>query len=540
MDNKESRIGSRSPIAMQSGLFWPKQRVAKTPRLRADAAQVMLVLAMSGLPLATPLADPARANSVMLPSAKQREMIQLLEERWQEASDQLTKAGKNITLKEAIQMGLLNNPALTKTYAELEGATWQARAIRREWWPSLTGNNPDPLAIGFRNEEASSTRTDTATGQTSRTSTSQRQLVSAPRARLSWTFLDPTRTPRLKASLATQEARSLAFDISARNLVLDIQSAYYKLQEVRDVRQDYERIYALTRTQISQAKTLRKGGLDTQGDIDQLRAQLLQQLVQLIQIHEQEVIAANQLAYTLSLRPGQLLLASERLEPQGSWTKPLQATIEEALILREEIRAGLANADNQKWIARSLLSRYLPTVALVGQSQLITQSGSTVGTGEGNASTRNSLNNGRNDIGLGFNWLLFDGGINRAQSQALRQQANATLAATDDERLTVTLQVQNSYANYDGSRMVIEAAREQLKEARKSVDYAAKTYNGTTIAATTFIQNIQSYLNASQAYKSSLRKYNVAVASLYRYSAQWPSETGQDLDQRRKQLRGGG
>ena len=524
---------------MHSGVICPKQPIAASQRPRASTAKDILVMAVAALALIGARADPAFANAAVMPAAKQRELIQLLEERWQEASDQLTRRAQSVTLRQAVQIGLLNNPALAKTYAELEGATWQARAIRREWWPSLTGNNPDPVAVGWRNDQATVSRTDEATGVTRTTSTDQRMLASAPRARLNWTFLDPTRTPRLKASLATQRARALAFDISARNLVLDIQSAYYKLQEIRDIREDYDRIYALTRQQIGQAKKLRKGGLDTQGDIDQLRAQLLQQLVQLIQIHEQEVIAANQLAYTLSLRPGELLLASERLEPQGSWANGLQPTIEEALALREEIKAGLANAESQNWLAKSLLSRYLPTVALVGQSQWITQSGSQTSRGETAGSTKNSLNDGRNDVGLSFNWLFFDGGVNQAQSKALQEQGNATLAATNDERLAITLQVQNSYASYDGSRMVIDAAREQLRETRKSVDYAARTYNGTTIAATTFIQNIQLYLNASQAYKGSVRKYNVAIASLYRYSAQWPEESSQDLEERKKRLRTG-
>lgn len=517
-----------------------KQPVPAAARAKTYVAKVILVLSMAGLDLTTAQAAPKPGNAVAMPTTKQRELIQLLEERWQQASDQMNKGSQSISLQQAIQIGLLNNPALAKTYAELMGATWQARAIRREWWPSLTANNPDPVAIGLRSEGSSSTRTDDATGRTSRTSTDQLLLITTPRARLTWTFLDPTRTPRLKASLANQKARSLAFDISARNLVLDIQSAYYKLQEVRDIRQDYERIYALTRTQINQAKKLRKSGLDTEGDIDQLRAQLLQQLVQLVQIHEQEVVAASQLAYTLSLPPGQLLLASEQLAPAGTWAKPLQPTIEDALALREEIKAGLANAENQNWLAKSLLSRYLPTVALVGQSQLSTQSGSQTATGESSSNTRNSQNGGRNDIGLSFNWQLFDGGINQAQSQALQQQANATLAATDDERLTITLQIQSSYANYDGSRMVIETVKEQLKATRKSVDYTAKTYNGTTIAATTFIQNIQSYLSASQAYKSAVRRYNVAVASLYRYSSQWPAEASQDFENRRQQLQAGG
>ena len=80
--------------------------------------------------------------------------------------------------------------------------------------------------------------------------------------------------------------------------------------------------------------------------------------------------------------------------------------------------------------------------------------------------------------------------------------------------------------------MVIDMAREQLVIARATVDYTARNYNGSTIDATTFIQNIQNYLNAARSYKASVKDFNIAVAGLYRYSARWPANTQVELQDR--------
>jgi outer membrane protein TolC len=324
----------------------------------------------------------------------------------------------------------------------------------------------------------------------------------------------------------------LLFDVSARNLILDIQEAYYRLQEARELREDYTRIYQLTRTQITTAQRLRRAGSGTKGDIDQLRAQLLQQLTQLTQIYEQELIAANQLAYTLSLSPGKLLLPSERLLPVQPWGTPLQPTIDEALALREEIKANLASADSFGWLSRASLSLYLPAVGLLAQSQMTTDSSSSLNTGPQTSWNQNNSAQLANALGLGFNWLMFDGGRRSADASVLNQQALASRSQADVTRLLVTLQVQNSYATFSSNEMVIDMSREQLVIARATVEYTARYYNGSTIDATTFIQNIQNYLNAARSYKASVKDYNIAVAGLYRYSARWPANTQAELQDR--------
>ena len=455
-------------------------------------------------------------------------MIDVLQERWERACSQLQDR-ELISLDQAIRTGLLNNPILSKTFADIQASQWQAIAVRREWYPSLTANNPVTppwsLAIG-------SSSGNQSTNSSAKTYTTTDSLSTSPRIRLEWSFLDPTRTPRLKSNLALVNAQQLLFDVSARNLILDIQQAYYDLQEKRELREDYTRIYHITQDQISTAQALRRSGRGNKGDIDQLRSQLLEQLTELIQIYEQELIAANQLAYTLSLSPGKLLLPSERLEPVTGWSTPLQSTIDEALSLREEIKANLASADSFGWLSRARLSQYLPSVSVLGQSQLTTNSQSQVNTSSQSTWSASDSAHLSNSIGIGFNWLLFNGGRDTANATALSQEAQASRYQADISRLLVTLQVQNSYATFTSNQMVTDTAKEQLVTARATVDFTTRNYNGSTIAATTFIQNIQNYLSAARSYKASVRNYNIAVASLYRYSARWPSNALSDLKTR--------
>jgi hypothetical protein len=93
------------------------------------------------------------------------------------------------------------------------------------------------------------------------------------------------------------------------------------------------------------------------------------------------------------------------------------------------------------------------------------------------------------------------------------------------------------YAVFDTSQIVISTAFEQLRAARATVDYTSANYNGSSIDATTFIQNIQNYWKAAKSYKAAVNRYNVSVASLYRYSALWPGLSYSGIERRIPRLK---
>jgi len=480
--------------------------------LKALIPLLLLPAAVAAAPLQAQRLGGLTPPTSSMPLVPVRSQLQALENQWRTICSDLD-GRPQISLKEALRLGLSNNPILAQNYAEIAASEFRTTAIRREWYPSLfftqPNNAPWDLAIG--------TQTSNQSGTGSTTShQSLKQLYSSPRLTMQWSFLDPTRAPRLKSQLSSYYSQQLLFDISARNLVLDIQKSYYALQEATELRNLYNDIYLLTKDQLARALRMRNQGMDTSGEISQLRTQLLEQLIQLIQLFQQQLLAANALARVLSLSPGELRMPSDPLKPVAPWTPSLQSTINDALLTREEIQNNLANASSLSWSSKALTQSYLPSMALMSQSQLTTNDQFQSSSGSSSNSTLS------NSVGLKFNWLVLDGGVVASQASALRQRAQAADYQASEMRYQVTQQVQDSYANYITTRIVINTALEQLHTAKEAVFFTSRNYNGTTVNATTFDQTIRNFLAAAKSYKASVRDFNSAVASLYRYSSSLP------------------
>ncbi|MCP9775904.1 TolC family protein [Cyanobium sp. WAJ14-Wanaka] len=467
-----------------------------------------------------------------IPMVPISDQLQALEKRWRSVCSDLDGKQK-ISLQEALRLGLTNNPILSQNYAEIAASQSSTTAIRREWYPSLfftqPNNAPWDLAIG--------TQTNNQSGSNSATThQTLQQLYSSPRLTMQWSFLDPTRTPRLKSQLLEYRSKQLLFDISTRNLVLDIQQSYYALQEASELRNLYGEIYQLTKDQLTRAERMRPEVIDTSGEISQLKTQLLQQLIEVIQIFQQELIAANSLARVLSLAPGELRLPSDPLKPVDPWTPSLQSTISNALLTREEIQNNLANSSSLSWSSKALAQSYLPSMALMGQSQLTTNNQSQTSSGSESSSGSSNNQTFSNSVGLKFNWLIVDGGVVASQATSLSQRAQAADYQAADTRYLVTQQVQDSYANYITTRMVIDTALQQLRTAKQAVLLTSRNYNGTSVNATTFNQTIRNFLSAAKSFKASVRGFNIAVASLFRYSSSLPPSVQDSLDKAKMNL----
>ena len=253
---------------------------------------------------------------------------------------------------------------------------------------------------------------------------------------------------------------------------------------------------------------------------------------QLIQLNEQASSSAYQLAYALSLKPGSLVFPSERQRVEGTWDTHLQSLIDHAINVREEISALLSTADGLKWVSNSLLNRYLPIVSIFGQSNYRTDSYSSNQAGDSAFNSTGDTSEFRNNIGLNLDWQLFDGGINAAKARSSQEESSATLSKANLERYAVTLQVQNSFATYKTSLVEIKTAEAQLDQAGKALEATIRSYGVMPAAATTYVQNTQAYLNAITTYTQAVRRPNVSVSSLYRYSAIWPEDSYLPLQER--------
>lgn len=433
--------------------------------------------------------------------------------------DGLEKSARLLTLDDAIALGLRNNPSLREADAGIQESDWSLVAIQREWWPSLRGGSSAPGVLGWTSSSSSErVRSVTGWNETLTVKTSQ---VSLPALSLNWEFLDPSRNSRAQASRSEIAARRFLFLVDARRLILQIQQAYFTLQEQYQLEQSYRQL----ERQISQLAEAGVVAGDDPGQRDQLLTQRLALLIRRISAHQRVIQAAAALAESLSLPPGQLALPADRLTAKGEWDQPLALSIEQALSLREEIQVSLARAAGQGWSAMARQRRYLPKLSLTGQIASPNQSytsGSPLGAVQETATVNQAI---QTQLGIGFDWTLFDGGILAAEAEVLRSRAHQAQAQADLTRLEVTRQVQDNHAALLNSLILIQAGADQLTVAGQSLRQASRAYLRAAGDATRVVQASNAYRDAFETYFASLRQHNTAIAALYRHSARWPQGT---------------
>jgi outer membrane protein TolC len=471
--------------------------------MRLVSRLVVIVDLGAQIPLGKAAPDPSRDESSKL------------FERLRQHEDHLEHKAQKLSELQAMAMGLARNQLLAQGYAEIEAAQWQTIAIRREWVPTILGKNDSPGLVGI---ETTRSNNEIFYG---------RYLL--PEVQLQWTFFDPGRTPRTKASLASLQASRLLFDISARNLILNIQQTYAELQKQRDLEKSYSELAKLTYALVKVARERGSNSDSSESERGQLAAEELDLLIFKINSHEQVIRQAAELARLLSLPPGDLAMPSDPLRQQGRWDLSLKQTIDQALALREEIKASLAESEQFGWNAKEICNQVLPSFWLQASSGLegdrYTQRSMTK-SGRGMSTSRTQ------DAGLYFNWPLEDGGISAALATAERKRAIASNQQAELDRLAIVAEVQISHAAYISSLIVISSANDQLRESSRAIEAASHAFRRGEANATTVIQAIGNHRKAISSYGNAVEKHNSSIAQLYRYSARWP-ETALPLLQRR-------
>ena len=472
-------------------------------------------------------ATPYRINGITAPQVRPDPLGTQLQNQLQTLKKDLERRSQSATLQQAIETGLLNNPNLAAAYNQIQQSQWTLIAARRQWYPTLnatTGSSSALLGQSFS--------TNTGGGyNTFNTTTYSNTTGSGVGLSLNWSFFDATRGPTINVASESLRQQQLLFDVSARNLVLQLQQAYFNLQQQRLLISSYDEILVNTDRQVRIAEAKFNNGLVSVAEVEQIRTQQYTTLSDLINLHRQLVDGAALLARAMALPPGTLVLPADALTAMGSWEVSLNDTIAQALRLREEIQASLAASASASWSATAAFNRYWPSFNLAATGGYGTTN-ATSGL-PGISSTNNAINlNWNGGVGLGFSWQLFDGGINAAQAQANKAQARQLQNTAAVQRLTITQEVEQAYSAYLTSQLALQSTNAQALSARKSVLAAQERFNVGVADMTTVVQTLNAAINAANAYAAAVSAYNTAVASLYRTSAQWPTGSKSLLDQR--------
>ncbi len=441
--------------------------------------------------------------------------------RLQGLEDLLSEQAERLTLQQVIERGLRANPQLAAAYAQVQGEQWSLVAAKRRWSPSLDASSPWPGLLGQSNDTVVTSRRlpSSLTNQAVATRT-----LAAPTLNLTWTFLNLSRDAQIHAAANGLQAQQWLFDVSARNLLLELQRDYTALQERLDLIDEYRALFLLSSNQVDDAVAkLARRQLD-QGSVEQLRAFQRNQLTRLINQTRDLLLASARLAEKLALPGPSLVLPEESLKPLGSWPLDLGTTLEQAVKLREEIKALAAEARRSHWSSQELLRTYWPRLSLQVEGNY-TNTSMTAGSPGSPNPNQSESNAWSSSVGLDLHWQLFDGGIQGAEASNRSADQARLLQEANLETLAVQRQVKEAFFNYTTSKLGIDNTKEALNEASQSVRTVVVKFGQNQATITTMIQVFNQYLDAMRAHSATIQLYNDSVFELYRASAQWPEGT---------------
>ncbi|QEY31253.1 TolC family protein [Synechococcus sp. RSCCF101] len=436
----------------------------------------------------------------------------------------------DLSLSEAIRLGLENNPRLLEAFSTIQQFEWQLIAAQRQWYPTLQLSNGVPFAgyqWGTFVRNAYALPGARLGDQQRQVATKSQALALQSGASVNWTMLDLSRQPNINAASEALRQQKYLFDISARNIILEIQQEYFAIQSSQLLIDNFQQIYAINRQQLSMLEAQQSVGMVTVLDVEQTRSQLFSQLSQLVDFTNRYIQQSARLAESLALPADSLAIPSERARLQGEWTLSLQDTIDQARRQREEILASLAAAEAADWSGIAALRSTLPVVSLVGTGGLNLLNGyESVAVPEDPGERYALSRQWSAAAGIGFTWSIFDGGIQAANAQALRAQAREQRARAMTSELQVTQQVRSSYAKLRTARVAVESAEQAYRSAELAQEAARARFQVGVGDITSVVQTIQQLSQSVQQRANAMLNYNSAVVELYRFSSTWPGDSG--------------
>ena len=412
-----------------------------------------------------------------------------------------------LSLDHAIHAALANNPDLAAAYTEIEGKRWSVIAARRRWYPTLSIEPGQDSTLQFGSQDASNANSS---------ANILNQYIYTT-ATLEWTFFDASRGPAINATVSDLTAQRLLFDVAARNLVLEVQSSYYRLQEQMRLVDQYRLIALLATRLLDNAVEDQRKGMTDSNEVAQLRTTQHAQIRYLIDAYTSLYQISVELSRVLGLPRDTMVLASDSAASEASWNEDLHSTIAHAEKFREEIIAALQLSRAERWRSSQLLRSYWPKFSLLGVE--------TVEAGEGSRS-----------VGLGLKWSLYDGGINAADAINRRIASQTYALKPQSSRLQASAEVRQAHSRFIGASLNVDNAVTEVADSWNAFYGAIKLFSTNQVDATTLIQTQAQLVNAITDFEMAQRVRNTGLAELYRYSARWPTNVQSLFEQRVSQL----
>ena len=492
----EDAVQADSALVDQASL--PDAPDLKGARPKADPS--VLTPALDALP--PPLVPLAAPPSLSLPNAPSQVRIHEL---------------RPLTLEEAIQLAEFNSPKLKAAATRVDQAKSSLRSAIAAWYPkvdlSASGLPEYFKSYSYRNPDFITPDPLTGNPLNERYGREWRANVSL---QVSWDLINPARVPQIAAARDQFERAGDAYLIALRDLRLDVQTAYFDLQQADEgVRIGQDSVKA-SLVSYRDARARFNAGVNTKLEVLEAETQLARDRNTLTTNLGLQDLERRNLAALLGLPQDITPTAATPSRPLGLWEPSLQESIVAAYNFREELDQLILDISINNSQANASLAAVQPVLSFLNSTTASRSKGQSGQTSWSEIDMGDFTYGMQNSTALTASWRLFDGGRARSQYRRSKQAAEESRFNFARTRDQIRLQVEESFFGLRSAIQSIDTTAIEVLSSRESLRLSQLRVQAGVGVQREVVNNQRDLTQAELKYARAINQYNTSLAQLQR------------------------
>lgn len=396
-------------------------------------------------------------------------------------------AQNNLSLSEAISMGLKNNYSLSvqrndERISEINN-TWANTSLM----PTLTLNVAGTQTKNYNDND------------------DYNNWSMTPQVTLNWTLFDGFAAQISKKKYEELEQQSAGNTaLLVETTVQDIVLAYYNVLQKRELRDAYLAMSNLSKDRMDREARSKEIGASTSYDYLQYKTSYLADYSNYLRQKTTYENALRSLNYVLGIKdPVMWTLTTKLMAPMANYNlADLQAGMESS---NKTLKLQYINQRIMALNTKSARSNYYPTLKVNGGVRYNDTSRSYSG-------STPDMDTQSTDAYVGFSlaWTIFNGGTRQRAVTIAKINEESAQVQMDQMKHSLNNQLMTFYANYEVNKEVYKLAEEQIETAKLNLELSRQKYEQGAINSFNYRDVQNAYLNAVASHLEAL--YNLISA----------------------------
>jgi outer membrane protein len=418
---------------------------------------------------------------------------------------QNTVAPQKITLPQAVEVALKNNPTLQAADSYAEAVRHAVAGAKGGYYPRLgfsegftRSNNPVFVFSSLLTQRQFAAQ-NFALG-------SLNFPLPLDNFRTQFTASAPlydagqTRRRVHDAKLDSQGAEHGA-DRTRQEVIFNVINAYLNQLMAKESVGVAEASVKSTEEDLARAQARESQGQALMSDVLSVKVQLAEANEELIRARNETAVAQAALDVAMGLPEDSPEQAQGPLKDVNFESGTLADRQQQALNLRPDYQQALLGKEKAGIAVAGARSQYLPTVSLFSSWE---EDNETFAARGGNNWA----------AGASLNFDIFDGGARRAQIAAARAREQQAEALRAQAAAGIRLQVRQAYLNLAAARQRVEVTRDAASQAQESLNILRNRYEAGLATITDVLAVETAHARAQRDYFGALYDHRIAFASL--------------------------